>query len=402
MGGGAGAGGAGMGGSAGTSSGGGGSGGTGGSGDWYPCDGTTSGYNAVMTKSGSTWTVVNGGTQRYSGSDMQAALVAAYNSLTSGRSSKQSILVQGDGDIPATAQVSIPSYTILNVCGTINVSGTPSGSDRSPMFARGKTDIDIPNLKMTGSPQYGMFFRETNNVHLGHIELRLTSAAGIGIRADSGSSAGSMTTFNRNYTLDYVYGSGMGSHVVETYGIDGIDIGTVEGNDVGECGLLLNRSINAEVGLVTCTECATGTGYAAFRVANSAGKVGSSFPAGNVHVGKVVARGGGRGIFSVSGCGGVTIDQIDIANTGNTSILLQNTYNTTIAAVSGTVVGGVVQISNDTTNTNNGNYPPSQNVSIRNLTLSGGASVRQDWCDQFGANGCTATNVTGGSVSMCQ
>jgi hypothetical protein len=377
-----------------------GTGGSGGGSDWYPCDGSTAGYNATMIKSGSTWTVTNG-TERYSGSDMQAALTAAYNSLSSGRTTKQSILVQGDGDISASSQLSIPSYTILNVCGTINVSGTPSGSDRSPMYARGKTDIDIPNLKMTGSPQYGMFFRETNNVHLGHIELRLTSAAGIGIRADSGSNAGSMTTFNRNYTFDYVYGEGMGSHILETYGIDGIQIGTVEGNDVGECGLLLNRSINAEVGLVTCTDCATGTGYAAFRVANDVGKVGSSYPEHNIRVGKVVARGGGRGIFSVSGCGGLTIDEIDIANTGNTSILLQNTYNTTIAAVRGTVVGGVVQISNDTTNTNNNRYAPSENVHIQNLTLSGGASVRQDWCDQFGANGCTATNVTGGSVSMC-
>jgi hypothetical protein len=367
----------------------------------YPCDGTTTGYDTVMLKSGSTWTVTKGSSSVHSGTDMQAALVAAYGSLTSGRTTKQSILVQGSGDIPASAQVAIPSYTRLNVCGTINVSGTPSGSDRSPLYARGQTDIEIPNLKLTGSPQYGLFFRETDNVHLGQIDLRLSSSAGIGIRVDSGPSAGSETTFNTNFRLDYVYGSGMGSHIVETYGIDGIEIGTVEGEDVGECGLLLNRSINAEIGLVTCTDCATGTGYAAFRVANSVGKVGSSFPAGNVHVGKVFARGGGRGIFSVSGCGGLTIDEIDIADTGNTSILLQNTYNTTIAAVSGTVDGGVVQLTNDTDNTNDGTYPPSEDVTLSNLTLSGGASVRQDWCSEFGSNGCTAVNITGGTVSMC-
>jgi hypothetical protein len=391
-------GGAGSGGTAGM--GGAGSGGAGGSG-WFPCDGPTSEYDTLMIKSGQTWTVTNAGNESYSGSDMQAALTAAYESLTSGRTEKESILVQGDGDIPASAQVAIPSYTILNVCGTLNVSGTPSGSDRSPLFARGRTDIDIPNLKMTGAPQYGLFFRETSNVHLGRIDLRLTSTAGIGIRVDAGPNSGSSSAFYRNLTVDYVYGEGMGSHILETYGIDGIDIGTVEGNDVGECGLLLNRSINAQVDLVTCTDCATGTGYAAFRVANSVGKVGNAFPANNVHVGKVVARGGGRGIFSVSGCGGLTIDEIDIANTGNTSILLQNTYNTTIAATSGTVVGGLVQISNDTDNTESGTYPPSENVTIANLTLSGGAAVRQDWCDQYGSNGCTAMNVTGGTVSMC-
>jgi hypothetical protein len=378
-----------------------GAGGSGGASSDYPCDGTTAGYDTVMTQSGGTWSVMHGGTSAYSGSDMQAALTAAYGSLTSNRTMKESILVQGSGDVPASAQLSIPSYTILNVCGTLNVSGTPSGSDRSPLYARGKRDIEIPNLKMTGSPQYGLFFRETNNVHLGQIDLRLTASAGIGIRVDSGPNAGSQTTFNTNLRIDYVYGSGMGSHIVETYGIDGIQIGTVEGDDVGECGLLLNRSINAEVGLVDCTDCATGTGYAAFRVANSVGKIGSEFPAGNVHVGNVIARGGGRGIFSVSGCGGLTIDQIDIADTGNTSILLQNTYNTTIAAVSGTVDGGIVQLTNDTDNTNDGTYPPSENVTLQNLVLSGGAQVRQDWCSEFGSNGCSAVNITGGTVSMC-
>lgn len=366
----------------------------------YPCDGTTTGYNATMIKAGSTWTVTNG-TQRYSGSATQAALEAAYASLTTGRTSKQSILVQGDGDIAASAQVKMPSYTVVNWCGTLNVSGSSSG-DYSPFYARGMTNVEIANLTMTGSPSYGIFFRGTSNMVLGNITLNLTGGSpGIGIRVDTSGSAGSDTTFVTNLKIGNVTGGGMSSQLVETYGVDGITIGTITGNGVGECGLLLNRSINAEVDTVTCTDCGTGTGYAAFRVANSVGKIGSDWPAGNIHVSKVYARGGGRGIFSVSGCGGLTIDTIDVANTGNTSILLQNTYNTTIAATSGTVVGGLVQISNDTTNTNDGTFAPSKNVAIKNLVLSGGASVRQDWCSQYGANGCTATNVTGGTVSMC-
>lgn len=388
-----------------------GSGGNGGSGEAggggtssnskYPCDGTTTGYDATMIKSGATWTVSRNGNQAYSGTDTVAAMNAAYGSLSAGRTTKQSILVQGDGEVPATAQVTMPSYTVVNWCGTLHVSGTASG-DRSPFYARNKTDVEIANLKMTGSPSYGIFFRGTNNMILGNIDLQLSGGSpGIGIRVDTSGSAGSDTTFVKNLTIDRVTGGGMSSQLVETYGVDGIKIGTIEGEGVGECGLLFNRSINAEVDLVSCTDCATGTGYAAFRVANSVGKIGNEWPAGNIHVKKVYARGGGRGIFSVSGCGGLTIDSIDIANTGNTSILLQNTYNTTIAAVSGTVVGGLVQISNDTANTP-GRYAPSSNVAIKNLVLSGGASVRQDWCTQYGANGCTATNVTGGTVSMCR
>jgi hypothetical protein len=388
--------------SGGNGSGGSASGGASGGGGTYACNGTTTGYNATMIKSGSTWTVTAGGSQKYSGSDTQAALAAAYAGLSSGRTSKQSILVQGDGEIPATAKLRMPSYTVVNWCGTLNISGSASG-DYSPFYAQGATEVEIANLTMTGSPSYGIFFRGTNNMTLGNIVLKLNGGSpGIGIRVDTSGSAGSDTTFVKNLKIGSVTGSGMSSHIVETYGVDGVTIGTVMGTSVGECGLLLNRSINSTVDEVTCTDCGKGTGYAAFRVANSAGKIGSDFPAGNIHVKKVYARGGGRGIFSVSGCGGLTIDSIDIANTGNTSILLQNTYNTTIAAVSGTVSGGLVQISNDTTNTNSGKFPPSKNVAIKNLTLTGGASVRQDWCSQYGANGCTATNITGGSVSMCQ
>lgn len=367
----------------------------------YPCGGSSANYNAVATKTGDTWNVTNSGKQLYSGTNLQEALTAAYRSLGTGRTTKQSILVDGSGDIPASAQLAIPSYTILNVCGTINVSGTASGSDRSPFYARNARDIEIPNLKMTGAPQYGIFLRQTDNIHLGQIDLRLSSSAGIGIRIDSGPSASTMTTFNTNLTIDHVYGSGMGSHIVETYGISDIKIGTIEGANVGECGLLLNRSIHAEIELVSCEDCATGTGYAAFRIANDVGKVGSSYPADNIHVKKVVARGGGRGIFSVSGSGGLTIDEIDIADTGSTPILLQNCYNTTIAAVKGTVSKGLVQLSNDTEDTNDGKFPPSEGVTFSNLTLSNGASIRQDWCKEFGSNGCKATNVTGGTVSMC-
>lgn len=371
--------------------------------DFFPCESANpADYDVVATKSGETWSVTHGAQQVYSGTNFEQALSSAYGALTQNRTAKERILVLGDGAISASSQLRMPSYVVLNVCGTVDVTGTPSGSDRSPFYARGASQIDIPNLKLTGSPQYGLFFRETNDVHLGQIDLRLTREAGIGIRVDSGGDAGSTTEFNHGLTIDYVYGTGMGSHIVETYGIDQIQIGAVEGDDVGECGLLLNRSINAEVGTVSCTDCGTGTGYAAFRVANSVGKVGSDFPAGNVHVGKVTARGGGRGIFSVSGCGGLVIDELDIADTGNTSILMQNTYNTVLAAKAGVVSGGVVQLTNDTQNTNDGVYPPSKDVTLQNLTLTNGASVRQDWCDEFGSNGCSALNITGGDVSMCQ
>lgn len=89
----------------------------------------------------------------------------------------------------------------------------------------------------------------------------------------------------------------MSRHVVETYGINGITIGEVEGEDVGECGVLLNRSINATVDLVTCTDCAVGTGDAAFRMANNNGVISGGHGTVNIVAKKVVARGGdGRSV----------------------------------------------------------------------------------------------------------
>jgi hypothetical protein len=348
----------------------------------YACDGTTDGYNALMIKSGSTWTVTNEGQQVYSGSDMEEALRAAYGSLTSGRTSKQSILVQGSGDIAASSQILIPSYTVLNVCGTIDVTGTPSGSDRSPVHSRSARDIEIPNLKMTGSPQYGLFFRGTNNIHLGQIDLRLTRSAGIGIRVDTSGNAGSDSTFNQNLRIDYVYGSGMSSHIVETYGIDAITIGRVDGDDVGECGILLNRSTNATVDVVTCTNCAAGTGYAAFRMANDNGRINDGYGTVNIVVGSVVARGGGRGIFSVSGSGAARIDHVDIQDTGNNSILLENAHNVTVGNTgeqSRITNAGQLRIAGT-----------SSDIRIQNIAVSG-TSISESPC----ATNSTWTDVNG-------
>lgn len=335
-----------------------------------------------MVKSGSTWTVTKGAQQVHSGSDMEAALRAAYGSLSAGRSSKESILVQGSGDISASSQVGIPSYTVVNFCGTLNVSGTPSGSDRSPLYARNARDIEIPNLKMTGAPQYGIFFRGTNNMRLGQIDLRLTRSAGIGIRVDTSGSAGSDSNFNENLTIDYVYGSGMSSHIVETYGISKITIGKVEGNDVGECGVLLNRSINAAIDLVTCTGCAVGTGYAAFRMANNNGVISGGYGTVNIVAKSVVARGGGRGIFSVSGSGAARIDHVDIEGTENNSMLLENAHNVSVGAAakqSRIADSGQLRIAGT-----------SSDIKIQNIAVSG-TTISESPC----ATNSTWTNVNG-------
>lgn len=329
-------------------------------------------FNAEAVLSGSTWTARNGGNTVYTGSSMLSAMQAAVDSLTAGRTSKQRVVVRGSGSMSAGSRLSLPSYTILDVCGTINVTGSGSG-DMAPIYSRGTTDVEVQHANITGAPLYGIFMRNVNNLILGQIDLRLS--AGLGIRIDN--HGGDRAVKVRNIRIDNVYVQGATNQGVETYGVDGLTVGTVTARNVGYSGLLLNDTINATVGTVDADNVATGSGYAAFRMANRNGRIGSSYPT-NIRVGNVVARGGGRGIFCVSESGGAVIDRITITNAGNNSILLENCYNVNIAAVSGTVSGGgEVRIAART------EFPLSSNITLQNLTVSN-TSIRQSPCG--GAN----------------
>ncbi|WP_336204907.1 RICIN domain-containing protein [Nonomuraea sp. LPB2021202275-12-8] len=315
-------------------------------------------FNAEAVLNGGTWTARNGSTPLYTGSSMIEAMRRAVGSLTSGRTAKQKVIVRGSGSMNANQSLDLPSYTTLEVCGTINVTGTISANNAA-VRAQNVTDVEVTRLNLTGSPYFGVFVRNGTNITLGQIDLRLGSA-GLGIRIDNHSNRNVRT---RNVRIDSVYASGGGSHGVETYGVDGITIGTVTARNTGESGLLFNDTINATVGTVDAQGAGTGTGYAAFRMANRNGRIGSAYPT-NVRVGNVIARGGGRGVFCVSESGGAVIDRVDIAQTGSNSILIENCYNVTIAAQSGSVNGSDVRIASRS------EFPVSANITLQNLTLT--------------------------------
>jgi hypothetical protein len=335
-------------------------------------------YAAEAVQSGSTWTSRRGGTTVYTGSDMRAAIQAAVSSLPS-RSSKLGVVVRGSGSMSAGSRISLPSFTLLDVCGTINVTGSGSG-DQAPVYARGVRDIEIAHLNLTGSPLYGIFMRNVDNLILGQIDMRLSN--GLGVRVDN--HGGDRAVKSRNIRMDTVFVSGSGTHAVETYGVDGLTIGTVTTRNVRGAGLLLNDTINATVGTVDGENTAAGTGYAVFRMANRNGRIGSGYPT-NIRVGTVRARAGGRGIFCVSESGGAIIDRVDIANAGNNSVLIENCTNVTLAGASGTISGGgEVRIAART------EFPASSNITFQNLTVTN-TGIR--WSPCTGSNN-VVRNVT--------
>ncbi|MFE5210959.1 hypothetical protein [Streptomyces sp. NPDC056600] len=343
-------------------------------------------YQAEAVLSGSTWTARRGSTTVYTGSDLRSAVQAAVGSLTAGRTSKERVVVRGSGSMSAGSRISLPSYTALDVCGTINVTGTGSG-DQAPVYSRGTRDVEVQHLNVTGTPLYGIFLRNVQNVVLGQIDMRLSS--GLGVRIDN---RGDTSQWTRNVRIDSVYVSGASSHAVETYGVDGLTIGTVTARNVGESGLLLNQTINATVTKVDAENAGTGTGYAAFRMANRNGRVGSSYPT-NIRVGEVVARGGGRGVFCVSESGGAVIDRVTISNTGNNAVLIENCYNVTLAAQSGTVSGGgEIRLAART------EFPNNSDIWIQNLTVTNSA-IRESPC---GTNTTFRNNtLVNSSQSIC-
>ncbi|QLH81510.1 RICIN domain-containing protein [Halosimplex pelagicum] len=314
---------------------------------------SASGHNAVVYNSGGGFTAenVDSGSVVYDGGDFIVAIQSAVDSLTEGRSAKETVRVDATGDTGTASSlkaVDLPSNTVLDVPGNINV--TDSGEPWIvPARARGVSDVEIRRFNVSGNPRYGVRVSHCDGVVLDDIDMSLS--AGLGIRIDG--RGGPDTT---NVTLNAATVSGSSTHAVETYGVDGIDVGTVTATDTGGCGLLLNDTANATVDFVDATRCDQGGGYAGFRCANDAGP--------NITVGRVDAVDCGRGIFTVSGSSG--IDVSDVYLDGNGGNLIQDTRDTTISGgtITNTGSSGIRLDSRDSDT-----HPYTRNVTVENLTI---------------------------------
>lgn len=283
-----------------------------------------------------------------------------------------------DGSIGA-GSINLPSHTALEVCGTMNVG---NANNRGAIQAIGVQNVAIPHLNMTGSPYFGLLFADVHGLHLGQVSLRLST--GLGIRFDRDRPG------STNVRMDNIFVSGTNNHGVETWNIDGLQIGTVTARNTGYAGLLLNNTRNATIDLVDGESTGNGTGYATLRFANENGRINNSYPT-NIYVDRVISRGGGRGIFCVSNSGGAEINHIDLANNGNNSILIENCHNVTIH-------GGRIDGGGELRLAARDEFPNNSDITIANLNVSG-TSVRENPC---GNNiNWVGVNVTGGSYNVC-
>jgi len=286
-----------------------------------------------VTGSGGNFTATVNGVNKYTGTNYIQAIQAAINGLTAGRTAKEWVTIRVSGASGSSGgalkYVNMASNTGLDFSGqTFNAN---SGDALIiPVWADRKSNIEVKNLKVTGKPRYGIWFKGCNGMNISNITMNIAVPAtdlGLGIRVDN--SSGSTSNLNISGTINITGGD----NSIETYGLDGFSIGNVTSSNNAACGVLLNQSKNGTVGTVTGTNNSTTgsvTGYATFRVANSNGP--------NVTCTKVYSRGSGRGFFSVTGSNGCTVNSVDIANTAIQGIFLQDATNTKVLA--GTVSNG--------------------------------------------------------------
>lgn len=327
------------------------------------CSGELYASSGEVTKSGRNFVATVDGETVYNGRDFIFAIQAAANNLTAGRSSKEIVRIKTsgstgrhswDGDLKA---VNIPSFTILDFEGNTMDVNDDRDNTIVPIRGQSVSDIEIRNMRITGNPRYGMWIQSCENVTLSqiHISIPKATSIGLGIRIDD-----HRGPLSKNVSIDYVYVENSQHHAVETYGVDGINIGTVETRDTGGCGLLLNYTANATVGTVNAYRASNGGGYAAFRAANHAGP--------NITVDKVIARECGRGVFAVSGSYGITINSVDIEGSTSHGMLIENTQD---FLVKGGIIANCGAEGVRITSRSDGEFLPSQYVTVENLRVSG-------------------------------
>ncbi len=314
-----------------------------------------------VTRYNGTWTAKVDGVTVYTGSDMFTAVQTALSNLTTGRTWKETVRIKNSGSSGSSGgsikAINIPSYTILDFGGcTIECN---SGDELIvPVQGERRDQIEIKNLKVTGNPRYGIWLKSCTNITISDITMDLTS--GLGIRVDY-----SKGTWSTNVSIDNTNITGASDHAIETYGVDGLTVGTVTSSDTGGCGLLLNLTKNATIGTVNATRANNGGGYAAFRIANNAGP--------GITVDKVIARDCGRGFFSVSGSNGCTIAYVDISGSTSQGILIEDSQNIVVN-------GGIIKNCNGEgvriTSRSSTEFTASQYNTVQNLRVYDDRSSR--------------------------
>ena len=181
-------------------------------------------------------------------------------------------------------------------------------------YREGSGDIHIYDLNLiSGTGWCGIYTSRASNLVFQGINI---TSGGIGIRVDSHPSRPYEDgRWVRNLTVLNCRFENLGSHGLETYGVDGFTIDNIVARNNGECGVLINKGHNGTIGSVDAYRCSYGGGYAGLRFANNCA---------NVWVKSLRAIECGRGFFTVTGAKNIVVEEVYIRDCSSHAILLQN------------------------------------------------------------------------------
>jgi len=245
--------------------------------------------------------------------ELMAAVQAAIDALDDDRTVKGRVLVASSGEVSGDDEVTgvdLPSHTSVDVAGEITVDG-----EAGDLFsAVGEENIEIPRLTVKGPASRAVFLDGCEDVRLGHLWIEDVTVQGVRIQDGC-----------EDVQIDTAYVENTGHHGIETYDVTRIQIGQVIGVDPGSSILLLNETFDATVGQVVGKN--PKFDYATFRLANGCR---------NITVGRVVSRGGVRGMSIITGTRDVTIGEVNIVGGRKAGILIVDVRNVNI-------LGGVIK-----------------------------------------------------------
>ncbi|MDJ1433218.1 RICIN domain-containing protein [Halostagnicola sp. A-GB9-2] len=248
-----------------------------------------------------------------SGEEPMAILQDALDSLEDDRTTKATVRATSDLGVSEDHDVhgvDVPSHTRLDIAGTVTIDGE-TGDVLSMV---GVENVHVPRLTVDGEASRAVFADDSSNLAFGR--LWIDGVTSQGVRLEGGCT---------DVQLDTAYVTNTGHHGIETYDVERIQIGQVLGVDPGSCVLLLNETFDASVGQVVGEN--PQFDYATFRLANGCQ---------NVSVGRVVSRGGVRGLSIITGTRDVTVGEVNVQGASKAGILLVDVRNIK-------VLGGVIK-----------------------------------------------------------
>lgn len=185
----------------------------------------------------------------------------------------------------------------------------------------GSGPIEFYDLTLNNNANMGIRISRASDLVFSNLKIY---GGSIGIRVDSHPSRPyEEGRWVYNVSVQNCRFENTSSHGLETYGVNGFTANTIVARNCGECGVLLNRTVNGTIGTVDAYRCSYGGGYAGLRFANDCS---------NVTTNMLYAKECGRGYFVLTGSNNIHLNNCEITDCTNIGIWLENVVNCTVKA----------------------------------------------------------------------